>query len=103
MGHPIEQYQHIVNVLKAERECILRQDTEKCQRTAGHTCYGCDLCLPATEILSVYDLLIGGYEALLNAKEEEITYHVTPRDINDMKKLKEILEKTFGKDEGNGR
>ena len=51
----------ILNVLKNERECITRQGTAKCNRD----CKACELCLPDSEILSVYDFLIEGYESLL--------------------------------------
>ena len=46
--------EQILKVLKNERECIARQGTEKCDRN----CAKCDLCLPDTEILEVYDHLI---------------------------------------------
>ena len=56
----------ILKVLKNERECIARQgDISKCDRNCGE----CDLCLPDSEILSVYDFLIEGYESLLERKE----------------------------------
>ncbi len=57
----------ILKVLKTERECITRQGTEKCVRNCG----GCDLCLPDTEILAVYDFLINGYELLQNPNNVE--------------------------------
>lgn len=43
----------ILKVLRNERECIKRQNG-KCDRN----CAKCDLCLPDTEILEVYDHLI---------------------------------------------
>ena len=43
----------ILKVLRNERECIKRQNG-KCDRN----CANCDLCLPDTEILEVYDHLI---------------------------------------------
>ena len=55
----------ILKVLKNERECIARQDG-KCDRN----CKECDLCLPDTEILEVYDFLINGYKLLQNEGAE---------------------------------
>ena len=49
----------ILKVLRNERECIKRQNG-KCDRN----CAKCDLCLPDTEILEVYDILIRGYEEM---------------------------------------
>lgn len=48
--------EQILKVLKNERECIARQNG-KCDRN----CAKCDLCLPDTEILEVYDFLIEAY------------------------------------------
>ena len=45
--------EQILKVLKNERKCIARQNG-KCDRN----CAKCDLCLPDTEILEVYDHLI---------------------------------------------
>ena len=45
--------QTILKVLKTERERIKRQNTAKCNRD----CKACELCLPDSEILSVYDFL----------------------------------------------
>lgn len=58
----------ILKVLKNERECIARQNG-KCDRN----CAKCDLCLPDTEILEVYDFLINGYELLQNEGAESYT------------------------------
>ena len=52
----------ILKVLRNERECIKRQgDIQKC---CNRECGRCDLCLPDTEILEVYDILIRGYEEM---------------------------------------
>ena len=58
--------EQILKVLKAERECIARQGSDSCDRN----CAKCDLCLPDTEILEVYDFLINGYELLQNEGAE---------------------------------
>lgn len=60
--------EQILKVLKNERECIARQNG-KCDRD----CAKCDLCLPDTEILEVYDFLINGYELLQNEGAELYT------------------------------
>jgi hypothetical protein len=51
--------EQILKVLKNERECIKRQNG-KCDRN----CAKCDLCLPDTEILEVYDALIDATEKI---------------------------------------
>ena len=61
--------EQILKVLKNERECIKRQNG-KCDRN----CAKCDLCLPDTEILEVYDFLIEAYsitEVHINISKEE--------------------------------
>lgn len=72
--------EQILKVLKNERECIKRQiGTTKdgyyvslCDRN----CDKCDLCLPDTEILEVYDFLINGYELLQNEDAKAYTIKV---------------------------
>ena len=61
--------QQILKVLKNERECITRQGTDKCDKNCGF----CELCLPDSEILAVYDFLIEGYELLQNKGAESYT------------------------------
>ena len=60
--------EQILKVLKNERECIKRQSgVEAPDGSVGicdRNCAKCDLCLPDTEILEVYDFLINGYEML---------------------------------------
>ena len=61
--------EQILKVLKNERECIARQNG-KCDRN----CAKCDLCLPDTEILEVYDFLINAYsmtEVHIKVSQEE--------------------------------
>lgn len=66
--------EQILKVLKNERECIKRQgDINKCKRHEHDGCLKCDLCLPDTEILEVYDFLINGYEMLQNKGSESYT------------------------------
>lgn len=70
--------EQILKVLKNERECIKRQSEyataksfiPKCNRD----CANCDLCLPDTEILEVYDFLINAYsmtEVHIKVSQEE--------------------------------
>ena len=67
--------EQILKVLKNERECIARQvDMTKCKRHEHEGCLKCDLCLPDTEILEVYDFLIEAYsitEVHINISREE--------------------------------
>lgn len=66
--------EQILKVLKNERECIKRQvDMTKCKRHEHEGCLKCDLCLPDSEILEVYDFLINGYELLQNEGAESYT------------------------------
>ena len=66
--------EQILKVLKNERKCIARQNG-KCDRN----CAKCDLCLPDTEILEVYDFLIKGYELLQNEGAESYTIKFRPQ------------------------
>lgn len=80
--------EQILKVLKNERECIKRQGgtvkdgyyVSLCDRN----CDKCDLCLPDTEILEVYDFLINGYELLQNEGAESYTirFEFTPLPDN---------------------
>ncbi len=56
-------FTQILKVLNTERECITRQGTAKCKRKEYPItgCRRCDLCLPDSEILAVYDYLIENY------------------------------------------
>lgn len=75
--------EQILKVLKNERECIKRQGgtvkdgyyVSLCDRN----CDKCDLCLPDTEILEVYDFLINGYELLQNEGAESYTIRFKPQ------------------------
>lgn len=50
-----------INVLKAEKECVLRQDTPKCNRdTCGCQC--CDLVQDTETVLEAYDMAIEALE-----------------------------------------
>ena len=69
--------EQILKVLKNERECIARQgrplgEMPQCRKDEDGVklCEYCDLCLPDTEILEVYDFLINGYELLQNEGAE---------------------------------
>ena len=70
--------EQILKVLKNERECVKRQSgVEAPDGSVGicdRNCAKCDLCLPDTEILEVYDFLINGYELLQNEGAKE--YHI---------------------------
>ena len=81
--------EQILKVLKNERECIARQNG-KCDRN----CKECDLCLPDTEILEVYDFLINGYELLQNegAESYSIKYDVSKEESEKIIKEKIIKD-----------
>ena len=70
----------ILKVLKTERECIKRQSTDPeiskvCPKDDNgvRLCEYCDLCLPDSEILEVYDFLIKGYESIGDFNKYEVT------------------------------
>ena len=72
--------EQILKVLKNERECIARQSRPlgkmpQCRKDEDGVklCEYCDLCLPDTEILEVYDFLINGYEMLQDKGAESYT------------------------------
>ena len=46
-----------IKVLENERECVLRQDTPKCNRDELG-CHCCDLLLETEEVISGYDTAI---------------------------------------------
>ena len=76
--------EQILKVLKNERECIKRQGTEKCDRN----CAKCDLCLPDTEILEVYDFLIEAYSITevhisVSKEESEKLFEILNRNAKD--------------------
>lgn len=72
--------EQILKVLRNERECIKRQTgsngtlmLDGLMGNCDRNCAKCDLCLPSTEILEVYDFLINGYEMLQNKDAESYT------------------------------
>ena len=69
--------EQILKVLKNERECIARQNG-KCDRN----CAKCDLCLPDTEILEVYDFLINGYELLQDEGAESYSIRFKAKRVD---------------------
>lgn len=81
--------EQILKVLKNERECIKRQNG-KCDRN----CKECDLCLPDSEILEVYDFLIKGYELLQNEGAESYMIKCTePLSEEQIARFKENWDK----------
>lgn len=82
--------EQILKVLKNERECIARQvDMTKCKRHEHEGCLKCDLCLPDTEILEVYDFLISGYEQIEHRGADSYVLRIDiPEDEKD-----DLLEK----------
>lgn len=62
----MERIDTMIQVLANERDCILRQDTPKC----NHDCYNCDLLLPTQTIINVYnDLIVYLTEKKLNDED----------------------------------
>lgn len=75
--------EQILKVLENERECIARQNG-KCDRN----CAECDLCLPDTEILEVYDFLIEAYSITevhisISKEESEKLFEILNRNAKD--------------------
>lgn len=88
--------EQILKVLKNERECILRQskplgEMPQCRKDEDGVklCEYCDLCLPDTEILEVYDFLIHGYEQI---ERQGADSYMLKIDIPEDKK-DDLLEK----------
>ena len=82
--------EQILKVLKNERECIARQNG-KCDRN----CKDCDLCLPDTEILEVYDFLIEAYSITevhisVSKEESEKLFEILNRNAKDHIRLAAI-------------
>lgn len=83
--------EQILKVLKNERECIARQsrplgEMPQCRKDEDGVklCEYCDLCLPDTEILEVYDFLIHGYELIERQGADSYALRVDiPEDKKD--------------------
>ena len=59
-----------IRLLKIERECVLRQDTPKCQRRgSSYTCFGCDLCQESNKIEEMYNSVIDFLTEEINMSE----------------------------------
>lgn len=59
-----------IRLLKIERECVLRQDTPKCQRRgSSDTCFGCDLCQESNKIVEMYNSVIDFLTEEINMNE----------------------------------
>ena len=59
-----------IRLLKIERECVLRQDTPKCQRQgSSDTCFGCDLCQESNKIEEMYNSVIDFLTEEINMNE----------------------------------
>lgn len=88
--------EQILRVLRNERECIQRQGwsngnvmLDGIMAHCDRDCAKCDLCLPDTEILEVYDFLIHGYEQIERQGADSYVLRVdTPEDKKD-----DLLEK----------
>lgn len=91
--------EQILKVLKNERECIARQsrplgEMPQCRKDDDGVklCEYCDLCLPDTEILEVYDFLIEAYsitEIHINVSKEESEklFEIINRNAKDHTRL----------------
>lgn len=81
----------ILKVLRNERECIQRQGwsngnvmLDGLMANCDRDCAKCDLCLPDTEILEVYDFLIHGYELIERQGADSYALRVDiPEDKKD--------------------
>lgn len=83
--------EQILKVLRNERECIKRQsrplgEMPQCRKDDDGVklCEYCDLCLPDTEILEVYDFLIHGYELIEHQGADSYALRIDiPEDEKD--------------------
>ena len=48
----------VIELLKIERECVLRQNGNGCQRENTNCCVGCDLVQSDNEIFQMYNVAI---------------------------------------------
>ena len=48
------KFEKTIKVLEQEKECVLRQDTPKCNRD----CKNCDLLLPTEDVIAAYETAI---------------------------------------------
>ena len=89
----------ILKVLKNERECIRMQSgVEAPDGSVGicdRNCAKCDLCLPDTEILEVYDFLIEAYSITevhinISKEESEKLFEILNRNAKDHIRLAAI-------------
>ena len=81
--------EQILKVLRNERECIKRQSwsngnvmLDGIMANCDRNCAKCDLCLPVTEILEVYDFLINGYEMLQDKGAESYTIRFKAKGVD---------------------
>lgn len=91
--------EQILKVLKNERECIKRQsrplgEMPQCRKDEDGVklCEYCDLCLPDTEILEVYDFLIEAYSITevhinISKEESEKLFEIINRNAKDHTRL----------------
>lgn len=64
----------VIDLLKIERECVLRQNGNGCQRDKTNSCEGCDLVQSDDDIVKMYDTaieIISNYNEL-NQKYEDL-------------------------------
>ena len=96
--------EQILKVLRNERECIQRQGwsngnvmLDGLMANCDRDCAKCDLCLPDTEILEVYDFLIRGYELIERQGADSYSLRVDiPEDKKDAL-LEELQSASTGK------
>lgn len=48
----------VISLIETERECVLRQDTPKCQRYEHEGCLRCDLCKDTEDVIEAYNKAI---------------------------------------------
>lgn len=64
----------VIELLKIERECVIRQNGNGCQRDKTNSCKGCDLVQSDDDIVKMYDTaieIITSYNEL-NQKYEDL-------------------------------
>ena len=85
----------VIELLKIERECVIRQNGNGCQREKTNSCKGCDLVQSDDDIVKMYDTaieIITSYNELdqeyedLKEKYDDVTerYHNLQTEFNCM-------------------
>jgi len=63
----------VISLIETERECVLRQDTPKCQRYEHEGCLRCDLCKDTEDVIEAYNktiLILRDYQKIKESLDD---------------------------------